>query len=273
MIDDVRNALHGIVGSATHLDHPAGAGRVFELYVMTGIALELKTQGYEVFVQRSDGNRVRPTDRNRRFVQRGGAPAGIAAAGGGVANASSIAFRRGGGPAWEMLNGVTFRGRSGADHEIDIAIVPASVATKLRNSGGGSPLGRPRVSIECKDVGTNGSVDEMRTFVARLYDLTLLRGHHTYLTRAHHPYPTVADPPRAIHPGAPPESKHRPVLTYWQENRRTLNVLARRTGFVKGAAALSGYHAVAPYGGVTVKSRSADQLMSDVAEWIRSEGY
>ncbi len=265
MINDVKNALRGIVGSATHLNHSAGAGRAFELFVMTGIALALKTQGYEVFVRRSDGSRVCPTDRDRRFVQRGGAPAGIAAAADGPANASSIVFRRGDGPAWELLNGVLFRGRSGAFHEIDVAVVPATVATTLRNSGGGSPLGRPRVSVECKDVGTNGSVDEMRAFVARLYDLTVLRDHHRYLT--------VAGSPSAIHPGAPPGRKHRPVATYWQENRRTLNVLARRTGFAKGAAALSGYHAVAPHGGVTVQSPSANRLMSDVAEWIRRRGY
>ena len=265
MINDVRNALRGIVGNATHLKHSAGAGRVFELYVMTGITLALKAQGYEVFVRRSNGSRVRPTDRDRRFVQRGGAPAGIAAAADGVANASSIVFRRGDRPAWEMLNGVLFQGRSGAYHEIDVAIVPATVATTLRNSGGGSPLGRPRISVECKDVGTNGTVDEMRAFVARLYDLTLLRAHHRYLTVAH--------PPRAIHPGAPPGGKHGPVLTYWQENRRTLNVLARRTSFVKGAAALSGYYAVAPHSGVTVQSPSAARLMSDVAEWIRRRDY
>ena len=265
VINDVRDALRGIVGSATHLKHSAGAGRVFELYVMTGIAIALKAQGYEVFVRRSDGSRVRPTDPDRSFVQRGGAPSGIAAAADGVANASSIVFRRGNGPAWEMLNGVTFQGRSGAYHEIDVAIVPADVATTLRDSGGGSPLGRPRISVECKDVGTNGSVDEMRAFVARLYDLTLLHAHHRYLT--------VSDPPSAIHPGAPPEPKHRSVPTYWQENRRTLNVLARRTGFVKGAAALSGYHAVAPHDGVIVQSPSAARLMSDVAEWIRRKGY
>ena len=226
MISDVGNALRGIVGSATHLDHPAGAGRVFELYVMTDIALALKARGYEVFVRRSDGSRVRPTDPDRSFVQRGGVPAGIAAATDGAANASSIVFRREDGPEWEMLNGVTFRGRSGAYHEIDVAIVPAAVATTLRKSGGGSPLGRPRISVECKDVGTNGSVDEMRAFVARLYDLTLLGAHHRHLT--------VAAQPSAIHPGAPPGPIHRPVPTYWRENRRTLNVLARRTGFVKG---------------------------------------
>ena len=232
---------------------------------MTGIARALKMRGYNVWIRRSDGSRVLPTDQRRDFVQRGGIPTGIPPASRGPGDASSIAFSRLGGIEWEILNGVTFRGRSGGLHEIDIAIVPASVAISLRNAHGGSPLGRPRVSIECKDVGTNGTVDEMRAFIARLYDVTMLSSHHRYLP--------VSGPARVIYPNAPAQHVHRPVLSYWSENRRTLNVLARRTGFVQGAAALSGYHAVAPHGGLTVGSPTAAALMVDVADWIYSEGY
>ena len=196
----------------------------------------------------------------------------IAAGGGGASRpasagrsgASTIVFARHG-PEWEMLNGVTFEGRSQALHEIDIAIVPGAVAAYLRNRQGGSPTGRPRVSIECKDVGTNGSVDEMRAFVARLYDITLLHSHHRYL-----PLP---DPPRAIHPDAPPDTVSRAAPTYWEENRNTLNILARRTGFVKGAVVLSGYHVVAPYDRIVVGSSTAVELMDDVAHWISRQGY
>ena len=78
MIADVQNALNGIVGSATILQNAAGAGRVFELYVMTGIGRALQARGYDVWVQRSDGSRILPTDADRRFIQRGGAPTGIA---------------------------------------------------------------------------------------------------------------------------------------------------------------------------------------------------
>ena len=38
MINDVRNALNSIVGSVTILHDAAGAGGIFELYVMTGVA-------------------------------------------------------------------------------------------------------------------------------------------------------------------------------------------------------------------------------------------
>ena len=260
MTDDVSNALRDIIGGATTLLEATGKGRTFELYVMTGIARALKALSYDVWIRRSDGSRVRPTDRERTFVQRGGLPTGIPSAGDGTLNASSIAFSRNG-RTWEMLNGVTFRGRSQALHEIDIAIVPEPVADSLRHSGGGSPLGRPRVSIECKDVGTNGSLNEMRAFVALLYDISLLNGHHQYLGV---PYPA-----RAIHPDAPDGSLHNSVSSYWTENHRTLNVLARRTGFTQGASDLSGYHGVSPYAEIAVGSREATDLMDAVANWIR----
>ena len=196
----------------------------------------------------------------------GGDPRASHRRGAGPDNSSSIVFRRGQGQEWELLNGVQFEGRSRANHEMDIALVPESVARTLRSfPGGGHPQGRPRVSIECKDVGENGRVDEMRAFIARLYDLTYLSAHHRYLN--------VSGPPRAIHPSAPSGSIHRPALTYWIENRRTLNVLVRRTGFQKGTAALSGYHAVHPYRGVTPGSASSTQLMDDIADWIYRKKY
>ena len=259
VIDDVEVALRDIVGSAPTLRHARGSGRIFELYVMTGIARALRNRGYDVWIQRSDGSRVQPNDAQWEFVQRGGVPAGIPPATAGPGEATTVVFWRRYGPKWEMLNGVTFEGRSHALHEIDIAIVPRAVAVALRSRQGGSPTGRPLVSIECKDMGTNGSVDEMRAFVARLYDITLLHSHHRYLR--------LPGPARAIHPGAPPHRMNFPAATYWEENHRTFNVLARRTAFVNGAVMLSGYHAVAPYGGIVVGSASADELMDDVAEW------
>lgn len=266
MINDVRTALQNIIGNVPLVQAASGAGRIFELYVMTGIGVALKTHGYDVWVRRSDGTRVSPASTDRRFIQRGGAPGGIPAAAAGSGGPSSLVFRRGPfKPAWELLCGVQFEGRSGADHELDLAIVPESVAQALRNApAGGKPLGRPRVAIECKDVGANGSIDEMRAFVARLYDLTLLRAHDPYL-------PTVS--PQAIHPAAPSGSIHRPALTYWIENRRTLNIIARRGGFTSGAAALTAYHAVEPYDGIVAGSAAATTLMTDIADWITHRGY
>jgi hypothetical protein len=266
MIAEVQAALNAILGNATNLQHAAGAGRIFELFIMTSIARELQRRGFQVWLQRSDGTRINPGDADLRFIQRGGAPSGVAGAAQGSNYASSIVFRWRRRPEWEMWNGIQFAGRSNATHEIDLAIVPASVGRALRaRPAGGVPTGRPRVAIECKDVGAAGSIDEMRAFVARLYDLTLLHAHHRYL---HFPLP-----PQAIHPGSPAGPSHRAVVTYWQENRRTMNAIARRTGFVAGAAALTRYHAIEAHGGITAGSTNAQQLVDAVATWIVDRGY
>src|SRR3569833_2860191 len=170
MIPQIQSALNSILGNAATLRVAGGAGRAFELFVMGGISRELQIRGYDVWLQRSDGSRILTGDSDRRFIQRGGAPTGIAGAMQGAGNASVVGIQRHPGDAWEIWNGILFQGRSGASHEIEVAIVPASVGQHLRaRPGGGIPLGRPRVSIECKDVGSSGSVDEMRAFVARLY--------------------------------------------------------------------------------------------------------
>jgi hypothetical protein len=258
MIPNVQSALNAIVDNITALDHASGAGRIFELFVMTGIGQRLQSKGFIVWLQRSDGTPILSADSDRRFIQRGGAPTGVAAAAQGPNNASVIGFRWGRRPAWEIWNGIQFRGRSGATHEIDIAVVPAEVGDTLRATGGGVPIGRPRIAIECKDVGTNGSLDEMRAFIARLYDLTLLNAHHKHMQFSE---------PRAIHPGSPSESKYRAIVTYWQENRRTKNIIARRTGFVGGTAPLSEYHRVEPHEDIVVGSSNVDELFESIADW------
>jgi hypothetical protein len=257
MIPSISTALNAIVGRATTLANASGAGRAFELFVMTEVALGLRNSGFSVWLQRSDGTTIRAADSNRRFIQRGGAPTGVAQASSGPNNASAIGFRWRHRPGWEIWNGIQFYGRSQATHEIDIAIVPESVGADLRISGG-SPVGRPRVAIECKDVGTDGSLDEMRTLVARLYDVTLLHAHHRHL-----PYYSA----QAIHPGTPASSKDRAVVTYWQENRRTKNILARRTGFVGGTIPLASYHHIESHANITVGSPAVTELVDSVVEW------
>jgi hypothetical protein len=265
MIIDVQHALNAVLSNAVTLQHAGGAGRIFELFVMTSIARELQARGYDVWIQRSDGTRINPGDTDVRFIQRGGAPTGVAGATQGANNASSIGFQFRGRPAWEIWNGIQFAGRSSATHEIDLAIVPASVGQALRTQpSGGIPTGRPRIAIECKDVGTSGSVDEMRAFIARLYDITLLHAHHKYLH-----FPNAG----AIHPGCPGGPSHQACVTYWQENRRTMNIIARRTGFATGAALLAGYHNVEAHAGIVVGSTNADDLIDAVATWVVERNY
>ena len=263
MIGDVQAAVAAILGDVPTLQNANGAGRIFELFVMTGVARRLRNRGFDVWLQRSDGSRVGPADADRRFIQRGGAPTGVARAAAGPGNASVIGFRRlPDGREWEMWNGIQFEGRSGALHEIDIAVVPREVGTELRQSGG-CPIGRPRIAIECKDVGNAGSVDEMRAFVARLYDLTILQSHQKYLT-----FPSSG---QVIYPGnfgGHPFYSAR--LVYWEENRRTFDAIARRTGFAAGAAAMTDYYDIEPHGFITTGSSQASALMDGIADWIDS---
>jgi hypothetical protein len=261
MINNVKASIDAILGTVATLRNARGAGRIFELFIMTSVATRLQGQGFDVWLQRSDGTRIRPSDSDRRFIQRGGAPTGVLPAALGPENASVIGFRKlASGSEWEIWNGIQFEGRSGAAHEIDIAVVPRWVGTQLRVTGG-LPFGRPRVAIECKDVGQSGSMDEVRAFVARLYDITVLQGHQPYL-----PFPA---PTQAIYPRSDVgDTFYAAQWTYWEENRHSFNAIARRTGFASGAAALTTYYAVEPHPSITLGSTEASALADAVSQWI-----
>jgi hypothetical protein len=262
VINDVQNSINTIVGSVATLLNANGAGRIFELYVMTRIASQLLNSGCDVWLQRSDETRVLAHDADRRFIQRGGGPTGISSKNLGPNNQSSICFSKPNSVRkWEIWNGIQHRGRSDAYHEIDIAIVPEETAKELRISGG-MPFGRPRVAIECKDVGTTGNLDESRAFVARLYDLTILQGHRAYIGQSG---PTA----QSIYPGAlQTDALHVSTNTFRQENQRTFNAIARRSGFSLGTAALNSYYSVRPHSSVKHPSIQADQLVNDAVNWI-----
>jgi hypothetical protein len=163
---------------------------------------------------------------------------------------------------WEIWNGIQFCGRSGGRHELDIAVVPGEVAGDLRTTGG-APFGRPRVAIECKDVGQPGSPDETRAFLARLYDLTILQTHQAYLGRP--------APLQGIYPGnLAGQTFHSARMTYRAENHHTMNVLARRTGFSEGTAAMTAYYAIEPHGYITAGSAESNALLNGIAQWVYS---
>lgn len=107
----------------------------------------------------------------------------------------------------------------------------------------------------------SGSIDEMRTFVARLYDVTILAGHRFHLG--------LGSPPQAIYPGSfGGIAYYNSQDTYRHENLHSFNVFARRTGFAKGAAAMTAYHCIQPHGSITARSAEANTLFTDVGDWI-----
>ena len=128
------------------------------------------------------------------------------------------------------------------------------------------PFGRPRVSVECKDVGQSGSIDEMRAFVARLYDLTILQSHLPYV-QCQYPGPAMG-----IYPGSPAgDPFYSARNTYWDENRHSFNALARRSGFASGATAMTAYYGVEPHPSITLGSSQATALIQAVCDWIEDQ--
>ena len=258
MKSQIQSALDGIVGNVATLKEANGGGRAFELFVMTQIAMGLKHAGFNVWIQRSDGNPIIHSDTDRKFIQRGGRPGPIPPVSKGPNNASSILFKKTGSRhEWEIWNGIPFIGRSSATHEIDIAIVHHDVGKKIIASGG-HPTGRPRVSIECKDLGTVGELDEVRAFIARLYDTTFLNAHYNHL---------ALSPRRVIHPGSPNTASHEAATTFHEENSRTKNLIAHRTGFRPSAARLSTYYQIELHANIKPGSPAVSGLVSSVVNW------
>jgi hypothetical protein len=259
MIKDVKAALDAIAGSPVPLNNAVGLGRIFELYVMTGVAGKLVNLGWSVQLQRSDGALLTAGD---SFIQRGGPPTGVAPSTYGPKEPSSILLGNPRtGSKWEIWSGIQFRGRSHALHEFDVAIVPRNLAIALRAKPTVDfPFGRPAVAIECKDVQSAGSPDEMRTLVARLYDVTILQG-HAYLTSR-----TQVN---AIYAGSGNDLGCLPAhKSYFAANRSTSSVLARTSGFSSGAIAMTSYYRIGPYSQVTPGTVTATQLFDDVSNWI-----
>jgi hypothetical protein len=259
MTPNVQAAINAIAGSPVPLNSAAGLGRIFELFVMTGIAERLLRLGWTVQLQRSDGALLAVGD---PFIQRGGKPGGVAPAASGQNGPSSILLESPKtGTEWEIWGGVQFRGRSQALHEFDIAIVPRDLAVALRAGPNVEfPFGRPVVAIECKDVQSPGSPDEMRTLVARLYDVTLIQS-HSYL---------VGNlPVMAIYPGGVVNPGYLPAkTTYRNSNLSNKSVLARTGGFSSGAIAMTAYYSISPYDQVTPGTITAAQLFDDVSNWL-----
>jgi hypothetical protein len=259
MITNVQAAIDAVAGSAVPLNSAVGLGRIFELYVVTGIAERLLYLGWTVQLQRSDGILFKVGD---PYIQRGGKPSGVAPSTHGPNGPSSILIRH---PRtlteWEIWNGVQFRGRSHALHVFDVAIVPRGLASDLRAATNVDfPFGRPIVAIECKDVQSAGSPDEMRTLVARLYDVTLTRS-HTYLTGG--------APVNAIYPIDVSHSGYMQAHnTYRDSNLSTKSVLARTGGFSSGAIAMTSYYRIGPYDQVTPGTATAAKFFDDVSNWI-----
>jgi len=263
MLAEIQSLLNDLANAAVSVTRASGAGRAYELLLMTSIASELDDRGYTVQLLRSDGTVQTPTMGPVTFIQRGGAPSGIRSASQGPNGPSSIVFQRSSQePEWEMWNGVQFLGRSGSRHEFDISVVPRRLGDRLRNhQRGGRPFGHGWLALECKDMAADGTPDEMRTLLARIYDTTLLNWHANYIG--------ATAPLRKIYPRSPLRNGFgQASATYRMENQRVFHGIVRRTGFSSGTAQMSAYYYIRRFDNVSSYSPELDRFVAEVCDWL-----
>lgn len=167
MLSDIKSIINDFAGSSAAAQIAGGQGAEFEMWLLLKMAERLRASPYNAELRNSADVGITS---GTTFSLRG-APGRI-----GVGAACHIYF------LWkriphEIHANAKFRGRSTETHEVDIAIIPASIAADLRAMGGGCPTGQPRVAIECKFKQSTGSKDEARQVVARQFDMHFLIAH------------------------------------------------------------------------------------------------
>jgi hypothetical protein len=258
----LRKLLSRLSSVAPTLSHANGAGRAFELLTMFELADEMKGRGWNVRVMDSAGS---PISRGGKFIQRGGKPSGVWPASYGSNGPSYIYFATPQGSCWEVWNGVQFIGRSGARHEFDVSIVPHSLGDAMRAlPTPRSPVGHGLVSIECKQVEVSGSLDEVRAFVARVYDTTILSGHRLGFPGAG----------RRIY-ASPSAGFGTSLGTFREDNLSSFGAIVRASGFTSGADILASAYFVSQYASMRVGGPSLTDFRMDTVSWIErfASGY
>lgn len=169
---DLRSALRSFRAKNSPMTVPTSAGRALEAWLMMSLARAAQRSGrWSVTLRQGDGSQLplgatfnfptyqsgilpsNPTGPS--FVQLDRAVPGV----------DTLAL--------ELHGSLQWKGRSGATHEIDVSLLPQSIAQPLR-AHGGHPRGLPIAGYECKDKIGAASTDEMRETIARLFDLALV---------------------------------------------------------------------------------------------------
>lgn len=213
---------------------PGGAGKALEAWVFMVIVDAVRTMpNWHVTLRQSDST---PLPRGAAFLFSGG-PSGISSALGRPCFAR-IERLVGVPRTLELHNGVQHIGRSGVRHEWDIAIVPSEITNAIRAGNQSYPRGLPILGIECKDKADNGSADEMRQTLARMYDLTHVSQAGQNLTHR------MMDENRQVGAG-----RRWPV--YKTNYEKGLIGILRAGGFQRGAQELSDHYHIRRFGHVS----------------------
>lgn len=175
MLTEIKNILKNHMAPSSQISPSSKAGTLFEVWICLRISDELNNRGITPFLYEEGAPPQQITANPNRRVQTIKFKSGPGKIGSG--NGCFIIFDWGG-VAHEIHTSIEFEGRSGSLHEIDVSIIPALIANDIRtNRFSGYPHGAPKIAIECKDKKSNGSKDEARTFLARLYDIHFLKDH------------------------------------------------------------------------------------------------
>lgn len=171
--DELGHILQSFHAAYAQVFLPANDGKAFEALVMMRLAHYVRIAmpaTWSVRLSQGDGMPLPP-----------GAPFNFPAGKSGIRPSNPngpgyVAFQhvRYSDRQVEMHGSLQWRGRSDTRHEIDISVLPATIANALRTQGGGYPHGLPIAAIECKDKDGAGSIDEMRETLARMFDLALV---------------------------------------------------------------------------------------------------
>jgi hypothetical protein len=147
---------------------PNAAGKALEAWLLIKLGDTARLSGvWNVMLCRGDGLPLPP---GADFLTRS-QPGAIAASAAGAPGFVRIAHKREPQLSVELHGGLQWLGRSQARHECDVSLLPRAIGDAIRGSGGGYPLGLPIAALECKEKTSDGTADEMRQTLARLFDL------------------------------------------------------------------------------------------------------
>lgn len=171
---ELRHMLRAF-GAAHGAAMPTGAGKALEAWVLVKLAETAAAMpSWTVSLRRGDGSPLPasmpfglPDQRSRIQPSNPSAPCYVLL----EHRASPFAEVD---MRLEVRGSVQWKGRSGALHECDVSVLPAEIGEAIRDNGGGHPHGLPIAAIECKDKTSDGSLDETRQTLARLFDLVLV---------------------------------------------------------------------------------------------------
>ena len=170
---ELRNILRAFRAAHSGITVPTGAGKALEAWVLMKLANTVRrrmNRFWRVSLRQGDGSLVLPGSTFTLPSQRSRIqPSSATAPGYVLIEHRTDPVRR-----FELRGSLQWKGRSGATHEIDISMLPASIGEAIRNNGGGYPHGLPIIGVECKDKGGFGPLDETREALARMYDLVLV---------------------------------------------------------------------------------------------------